>query len=73
MNWVLLYFLAGLIVAVWTAINQLRLEKTKADEDHPRRSELISAYVMIALAWPLSLAVFAYAIVSQLTSGETNG
>ena len=73
MMWIALYFLIGAIVAVWTAINEQRMRPAGAGEELPGGGELLAAYVLIALAWPLSLAVFAYAVLSQLLSGEPNG
>jgi hypothetical protein len=68
MKFLLLYLLAGLIIAVWTAINQQRAEQKLAEGERLPMRDLVSAYVMIALAWPLSLAVFVLALVSHLRS-----
>jgi len=71
MKFVLLYLLAGMIVAVWTAINQQRASSDLPDDERPAARELVPAYAMIALAWPLSLAVFVMALVSHARSGES--
>jgi hypothetical protein len=71
MKFLLLYLLAGLIIAVWTAINQQRADRKLAEGERLPLRDLVSAYVMIALAWPLSLAVFVLALVSHFRSGES--
>lgn len=71
MKILVLYMLSGMIVAVWTAINQQRADRVLPAEERPRTGVLIPAYVMIALAWPLSLGVFLMALVSHLRSGES--
>ncbi|HUT78478.1 MAG TPA: hypothetical protein VM285_12370 [Polyangia bacterium] len=70
MRFLLLYLIAGLIVAVWTAINQLRAARGLSEEERPATRDLITAYAMIALAWPLSLAVFVVALLTHARSGE---
>jgi ABC-type lipoprotein release transport system permease subunit len=72
MKFLLLYLLAGMIVAVWTAINQQRADRAMAEAQRLPFGDLVSAYLMIALAWPLSLAVFVMALVSHFrSSGES--
>jgi hypothetical protein len=71
MKFLMLYLLAGMIIAVWTAINQQRADRDLPESERPLARDLVSAYVMIALAWPLSLAVFVMALVSHLRSGES--
>jgi hypothetical protein len=69
MYYVALYFLVGAIVAVWTAINQSRIEP---EVDEPKRPvwSMIGAYALIALAWPLSVVFFVYTLFTGLVAGE---
>lgn len=72
MYYVALYFLAGAIVAVWTAINQTRLEP---ESDEPKRPgpSTFGAYALIALAWPLSIVLFVYTLFTGQAAGEGGG
>jgi len=72
MYYVALYFLAGAIVAVWTAITHTRMEPA---EGEPKRSgwNMLGAYVLIALAWPLSIVLFVYTLFTGLAAGEGGG
>ena len=64
MSYVLLYFLVGAIVAVWMAILQARREALGGGEE-AKGSELVGAYIMIGLAWPLALGAFTYSLIAQ--------
>ena len=65
MNYLALYFLIGAIVAIWTALNNLRLTQSREDGGSPiRGTSLVAACLLIALAWPLSLLVFFYALIN---------
>ena len=68
MKYLTLYFLIGAIVAVWTAINA---QRTIAHQDpaEPRANlvSMLPAYALVALAWPLSLALFVLALVAGLS------
>ena len=66
MNYILLYFLAGAIVAVWTAINNFDIEPEGNSGRRLGPSALIAVCVMIALAWPISVIAFLYAIFTSL-------
>ena len=66
MNYILLYFLAGAIVAVWTAITNLGAEFEGIPGRRLRPRALIAVCVMIALAWPISVIAFLYAIFTSL-------
>ena len=66
MNYVLLYFLAGAIVAVWTLINNLDTELEGNPGRRLRPAALIAVCLVIALAWPISVIVFLYAIFTSL-------
>ena len=72
MNYVLLYFLAGAIVAVWTLINNLDTEPEGKPGRRLRSLDLIAACIMIALAWPISVIVFLYAIFTSLVRRPGN-
>jgi len=72
MYYLALYFLAGAIVAVWTAINQSRVEQDPT-EPRPRGFEMIGAYALIALAWPVSIVAFVYTLFAGLVAGEGGG
>ncbi len=67
MNYLLLYFLVGAIVAVFTVINNQNRETPTPDGRELRPTTRLAAIVFIALAWPLSVVVFVYAILSSLT------
>jgi len=69
MKYVLLYFLIGAVTAVWTAINQTRIERQTDPEKRAPAAAMLGAYLMIALAWPLSVVVFVYGLVSYLFTG----
>ena len=66
MNYILLYFLAGAIVAVWTVINNLGAEFEGTPDRRLRPHALIAVCIVIALAWPISVIVFLYAIFTSL-------
>jgi hypothetical protein len=71
MRYLALYFLVGAIVAVWTAINAQRV----ASEEPPdglraNLASMLPAYALIALAWPLSLALFVLALVAGLSDRQ---
>lgn len=70
MNYFILYFLIGGIVAVWMALIQVRRATAGAEEEAMTGREMIGAYAMIALAWPLALGVFTYSALSQLREGS---
>lgn len=72
MKVIVLYFLIGAIVAVWTAINQNQLEREFPPEESENKPSYMAAYVLIALAWPLSVAVSVYSFVSNLLADDTN-
>jgi hypothetical protein len=64
-----LYILIGAIVAVWTAINAQRAAAGQpADEPRPNLASMLPAYALVALAWPLSLMLFALAVVAGLSN-----
>ncbi|MBN2529022.1 MAG: hypothetical protein JXR76_21715 [Deltaproteobacteria bacterium] len=65
MKAMLLYFLIGAIVSIWTAINQQQVEEEDADEDPPSGSYAV-AYILIALAWPVSVIVSIYSLLSSI-------
>lgn len=73
MKFLLLYFLIGAVTAVWTALNQARLERRERSEDKVPFAAMLGAYLMIALAWPLSIVVFVYGLVSHLLTGAEQG
>ena len=73
MKYILLYFLIGAVTAVWTAINQTRIERRDLPENRVPVAAMLGAYLMIALAWPLSIVVFVYGLVSQLLAGAEQG
>ena len=65
MKALLLYFLIGAIVSVWTAINQQQAEPDD-DEDEGSRGSYAVAYILIAIAWPVSVVVSLYSLLSSL-------
>jgi len=71
MSYVVLYFVIGAIIAVWTGINQLGRENIDLEATaREGRTVLFIAYVMIALMWPLSIVISFYTIISQLLLRE---
>ena len=64
MKTLLLYFLIGAIVSVWTAINQIQAETEEPDDDGTTGS-YAAAYILIALAWPVSVIVSLYSLLSS--------
>ena len=73
MRYVLLYFLIGAVTAVWTALNQARFESENPEAPRASFSALFGAYLMIGLAWPLSVVLFVYGLVSHLLTGAEQG
>jgi hypothetical protein len=73
MYYVALYFLIGAIVAVWTAINQSRIEREDEGSEKLGRLGMISAYALIALAWPISVVAFVYSLFAGLVAGGEQG
>lgn len=69
MNYLLLYFLVGAIVAVWTAINNLGEPIIGADDRESRRSSFVAACVLVGLTWPLAVGIFVYSILAALLRG----
>ncbi|MBN2716907.1 MAG: hypothetical protein JXX14_13730 [Deltaproteobacteria bacterium] len=65
MKTLLLYFLIGAIVSVWTAINQVQVEGEEPEEEGPTGS-YAAAYILIALAWPVSVIVSVYSLLSSI-------
>jgi hypothetical protein len=65
MKALLLYFLIGAIVSVWTAINQQQVELEEEEEDGAGGSYAV-AYILIAIAWPVSVVVSLYSLLSSL-------
>lgn len=66
MKFLLLYFLAGAIVAVWTAINQLQIDSVSGQSQKNNNFAYLTAYILIAMAWPVSVAVSIYSIVQTI-------
>jgi hypothetical protein len=66
-----LYLLMGAMTAVWSAINN-RSEPVAEPALAPRVRlvSMAAAYGLVALLWPLSLALSAYALFLGLTSRE---
>lgn len=73
MYYIALYFLIGAIVAVWTAINQSRLDSEVEGEKQRLGPGMIGAYALIALAWPVSIVAFVYTVFAGLVAGEGGG
>ena len=71
MRYFILYLLTGAIVAVWSAINY-KGEDASEQPAPPRvrLTSMLAAYALIAIAWPLSLALFLYTLVVGLLSRE---
>ena len=70
MTYVLFYFPIGFLIAVLLAtINMLR--GTEEPNFSYRRIMTIKAFVLVALAWPFSIAVFVYGACKQLFSELT--
>lgn len=61
MKYLTLYLLFGAMVAVWSAINAQRANL----------ASMLPAYALVALLWPLSLAVSVLSLVVGL-SGRSN-
>lgn len=75
MNYVILFFLVGAMISVITAIVQSVTREKKSSElkgDLFSSSTMLGAYILIALAWPLSVAVFLYAVIGGIVArGES--
>ena len=69
MTYLGLYFLFGAIIAVWTAINHIKLEK-QHNKNSKSNGLMLWAYILIAVVWPLSVLVSVYAIVSHVIQAE---
>jgi hypothetical protein len=62
----LIYLIIGAIVAIITALNQSNIHsKDDKDFDDPLSFHII-AYFLIAIAWPVSVIVSVYSIVTSL-------
>jgi hypothetical protein len=73
MYYIALYFLIGAIVAVWTAINQSRLDRGGAEGDKRPLFDMLGAYLLIALAWPVSVIAFFYTLFAEMVTGGQGG
>lgn len=73
MYYIALYLLIGAIVAVWTAINQSRLEGEDEGERQRLGPGMIGAYALIALAWPVSIVAVVYTLFAGLVAGQGGG
>ncbi|MCK9460263.1 MAG: hypothetical protein M0R80_11535 [Proteobacteria bacterium] len=62
MKYLTLYLLFGAMVAVWSAINAQRANL----------ASMLPAYALVAILWPLSLAVSVLSLVVGLSSGRSN-
>jgi hypothetical protein len=61
-----LYLLFGAIVAVWSAINYKDDPGASPDPElspRARMTSMLAAYVLVALVWPFSIALFVYSLV----------
>jgi hypothetical protein len=71
MRYFVLYLLIGAIVAVWSAINNKGDASIEpALPPRARITSMLAAYALIAAAWPLSIALFVYALVVGLLTRE---
>ena len=69
MKIIIIYFLIGAIVSIWTAINQMeyQAEQNSASQlDSVERASYLAAYILIALAWPVSVIVSVYSLIQIL-------
>lgn len=65
MKYVILYLLSGAIVAVWSAINSQGRAIEEPDlPPRVRAVSVLSAYAVVALLWPLSLALSIWALLA---------
>ena len=71
MKGLLLYLLIGAILAVWSAINN-RNRPVEDPELPPRvrAVSVLSAYAIVALLWPLSVAVSLWALLNGPSNRE---
>ena len=69
MNYLLLYFLVGAIVAVWTAINNLSEPGAELNEPRRSSSSFVAACALVGLAWPVAVGIFVYSILTALLGG----
>lgn len=60
------YFFIGVLFSICMALMQARMSPRKGIAGHLSQSDLIGAYVMIALAWPVAACAFTFKIVSYL-------
>jgi ABC-type Fe3+-siderophore transport system permease subunit len=70
MKYLALYILVGAIFAVWTAINAQRLDRDEAADPGANLVSMLAAYVLVALVWPVSVALFVYALVAGVSNRE---
>lgn len=70
MHYLILYLLVGAIVGVWTAINNINMDPARPDGRKLRTSSLLLACLFVALAWPVSIVIFIYSIVTGLTGRQ---
>jgi len=68
-----LYLLFGAIVAVWSAINY-KGDIAPDPELSPRArtTSMLAAYVLVALIWPISIALFVYSLVVGLLARRSS-
>ena len=70
MNYLILYLLVGAIVGVWTAINNINMESIRPDGRKLKTSSLLLACLLVSLAWPVSIVIFVYSIVTGLAGRQ---
>ena len=72
MTYIALFLLIGAIVAVTVAIVQTisSSKNSTHEESLLSRTTLLGAYVLIALAWPISLTVFIYSIIGGIAARQ---
>ena len=71
MKFLTIYFLIGAMVAVWSAINAQRAAIPDPEAPRANLVSMLPAYAIVALLWPLSLAVSILSLVAGL-SGRSN-
>jgi len=73
MKSMLIYFLLGAIVAVWTAINRERIPVEDDPSQEQKGVALLPAYIIIAIAWPVSVIVSVYSFVMSMFADDSRG
>ena len=70
MKFLLLYFLFGAIIAIWTSINQNKIEQVSKIHKKNTGIPYLFAYTLIAMAWPVSVVISIYTLIETIFASE---